>query len=63
MPGCGMHNGPKIVSVARNPDKPTQNKLKNSNKKGHILHKNTCVTHVVSAGNDKLSEPGSVIPV
>ena len=30
MPGWGMHSGPKLAfsSVARNPDKPTQNKLK-----------------------------------
>ena len=28
MPGCGMHSEPNKLSVARNPDKPTQNKLK-----------------------------------
>ena len=28
MPGCDMHSGPKLAfSMARSPDKPTQNKL------------------------------------
>ena len=35
MPGCGMHSGPELVSVARNPDKLTQNKLK-TNKQGNM---------------------------
>ena len=28
MPYRGMHSGPKVALEARNPDKPTQNKLK-----------------------------------
>ena len=32
MPGCDMHGGLNYLSVARNPDKPTQNKLKTKTK-------------------------------
>ena len=35
MPGCGIHSGPKLAFVARNPDKLTQNKLK-TNKKTYV---------------------------
>ena len=48
MPGCGLHSGPKLALVARNPDKPTLNKFKiNKQKQTKQEQKNLIFDHKI----------------